>query len=149
MATAAEALFSACLGVVGGVLGAGLIERLKAGVASLEVELVRIDTIEDEIFDVFETPEGEPDRANSLRRLAGKRRRLGQNIRRKVLDSTAYQGCRTKLVRLDDVLRKAEDATPLTDELEAEIETIMSGLRNQMRRSSRTARAFAFFRGDA
>lgn len=149
MATAAEALFSACLGVVGGVLGAGLIERLKASVASLEVELVRIDTIEDELFDVFEAPEGDPDRASSLRRLAGKRRRLGQNIRRKVPDSAAYQGCRTKLVQLDDALKKAEDATPLTDELEVEIETIMSGLRSQVRRSSRTARAFAFFRGDA
>ena len=148
MATPLEALFSAGLGICGGLVGAGLLERLKAGVASLETELVRLETLEDEIFDVFETPVEDPDRAKALRRLVGKRRRLGQNIRRKVPDSAAYIACKAALVRLDVVMTKAEDASPLDDEVEAEIERTMAGLRSRLRRSSRTARAFAILRGD-
>lgn len=149
MATAMEALFSAGLGVCGGIVGAGFLERLKAGVASLEAELVRLETLEDEIFDVFETPIEDPDRVKALRRLIGKRRRLGQNIKRKVPDSAAYEACKAALVRLDLVMTKAEDASALDDEIEAEIGQTMAGLRSRLRRSSRTARAFAFLRGNA
>lgn len=149
MATPLEALFSACLGVVGGVLGAAALERLKAGVASLEAEFVRLDSIEDELFDIFDVPENDAERASALRRLVGKRRRLGQNIRRKVTDSAAYQACKAQLVQLDGILAKAEDAVPITDEIEADIEQAVSQLRSRLRRSSRTARAFTFLRGDA
>lgn len=149
MATPGEALFSACLGLVGGILGAGAFERLKAGVASVETELIRLEAIEDELFDVFEVPLEDTDRANALRRLSGKRRRLGQNIRRKIPDSAAYEACKAQLVRLDGILAKAEDAEPLSDKIEADIESAVARLRSQLRRSSRTARAFAFLRGDA
>lgn len=149
MATPVEALFSACLGLVGGVLGAITIERLKAGVASLEAEFVRLDTVEDEFFEVFEMPQDDLERGRALRRLVGKRRRLGKNIRRKIIDSEAYEACKAQLVLLDGILAKAEDAVPLSDDIEHDIETTMARLRSRLRRSSRTARAFAFLRGDA
>ena len=46
-------------------------------------------------------------------------------------------------------MTKAEDASLLDDEIEVEIEQTMAGLRSRLRRFSRTARAFAFLRGDA
>lgn len=149
MASASEALFSTMLGIVGGLIGAGTLERLRAGVASLEAELVRLETIEDGLFDIFESPPNDPERARALRSLMGKRRRLGQNIRRKISDSVAYQACSAQLVRMDTVIAKAEDAIPLTAEVETEIERTVSKLRSHLRRSSRTARAFAILRGDA
>lgn len=149
MATATEALFSACLGLLGGILGAGVVERLKAGVASLDAELIRLESLEDELFDVFEIPVEDAARGPALRRLTGKRRRLGQNIRRKVPDSAAYEACKAQLVHLDGILTKAEDAEPLSDEIESDIENTVARLRSQLRRSSRTARAFALLRGDA
>lgn len=149
MATPVEALFSASLGLIGGVLGAIAIERLKAGVASLEAEFVRLDTIEDELFEIFEMPADMGDRSSALRRLVSKRRRLGQNIRRKVIDGEAYKSCKTQLVLLDGFLAKAEDAVPLTDDIERDIEAAIARLRSQLRRSSKTAKAFAFLRGDA
>ncbi len=149
MATPTEALFSACLGLIGGILGAGVVERLKAGVASLETELIRLESLEDELFDVFEAPANDTERGPALRRLAGKRRRLGQNIRRKVPDSSAYEACKAQLVRLDKILAQAEDAIPLSEDIETEIEQTIARLRNRLRRSSKTARAFAILRGDA
>lgn len=149
MATPTEALFSACLGLAGGVIGAIAIERLKAGVASLEAEFVRLDTVEDELFEIFEMPNDVIERGPALRRLVSKRRRLGQNIRRKVIDGEAYKSCKVQLVLLDGLLAKAEDAIPLTDDIERDIEAAMARLRSQLRRSSKTARAFAFLRGDA
>lgn len=149
MASATEALFSAFLGVVGGVTGAIAIERLKASVASLEAEFIRLESFEDVLFDIFECPPDDPERLRALRNLIGKRRRLGQNIRRKITDGLAYQGCKAQLVRLDGIIAKAEDSVPLSNEVETEIEEAVSRLRRHLRRSSRTARAFAFLRGDA
>lgn len=149
MATAAEALFSAALGLGGGLIGAALLERLKAGVASLDSELSRLEALEDELFDVFESPADDPDRGAALRRIAGRRRRLGQNIRRKVPETAAYAACKAELVLLDGLIIKAEDAEPLSDELETEIQGAFLRLRSRLKRSSRTARAFAVLRGDA
>lgn len=149
MASATEALFSACLGVVGGILGAGFVERLKAGVASLDAELIRLEALEDEMFDIFDVPPEDPDRVKGLRKLAGRRRRLGQNLRRKIPDSAAYEACKAQLVRLDGILTSAEDSVPLNGQIEIEIESAVTSLRHHLRRSSRTARAFALLRGDA
>ena len=149
MATFVEALFSATLGLGGGLIGAAALERLKAGVASLDSELVRLETLEDDLFDVFESPADDPDRSTALRRIAGKRRRLGQNIRRKVPETSAYEACKAELVRLDKILIQAEDAAPLNDQLESEIQGAFMRLRSHLKRSSRTARAFAVLRGDA
>lgn len=149
MATVVEALFSAVLGLGGGLVGAAVLERLKAGVASLDSELVRLEALEDDLFDVFESPIDEPERSTALRRIAGRRRRLGQNIRRKVPETSAYEACKAELVRLDKILIKAEDAEPLSDELESEIQGAFMRLRGRLKRSSRTARAFAVLRGDA
>jgi hypothetical protein len=149
MATATEALISSVLGLIGGVVGAGTIERLKAGVASLDAELVRLESVEDDLFDVFEIAVDDPERDSALRRLARMRRRLGQNIRRKIPDSVAYESCKVGLVQLDGILAKAEDAVPLSDELETHIEGTVARLRTHLKRSSRTARAFAILRGDA
>lgn len=149
MATLSAALFSATLGFVGGIGATIIIERLKAGVASLEAEFVRLDGFEDDLFDVLEWPADESDRTAMLRRLNVCRRRLGQNVRRKVSDSVAYQACKAELVKLDGFVARAEDAEPLTDDFEVEIQSTVSALRRHLRRSSRTARAFAFLRGDA
>jgi hypothetical protein len=149
MASVGETLFSAVLGVAGGILGAGIVERLKAGVASLDAELTRLETFEDDLFDVFDCPAGHVERATMLRRLAGCRRRLGLNIRRKVPDSIAYQACKGNLVKLDGYLTKAEDAEQMSDDLEGQIQATILSLRRHLQRSSRTARAFAFLRGNA
>jgi hypothetical protein len=139
----------ALLSVAGGLAGAALLERLKAGVASLDVELVRLETFEDDLFDAFEHASDDEDRPTLLRKLTGCRRRLGQNIRRKVPDSAPYEACKAQLVKLDGYLSKAEDAEPLTDILEADIQAAVSTLRHHLRRSSRTARVFAILRGEA
>lgn len=149
MATPLEMLFAAALSVTGGLLGAGVLERLKAGVASVDAELIRLETFEDDLFDALEHPAADKDRPPLLRKLARSRRRLGQNIRRKVTEPIAYRACSGELVRLDRYLRLAEDCAPVTDELEAEIHQTVIRLRSHLRRSSRAARVFAFLRGDA
>ncbi|MBI1686805.1 hypothetical protein [Caulobacter hibisci] len=149
MATPGEALFSAALGLIGGVLGAGVVERLKSSVASLDVELLRLENFEDDLFDVFAVAPDDKDRGSMLRQLSGRRRRLGLNIRRKVPDSVAYQACKAELVKFDGILAKAEDGVVMDDALEGLIEETAMRLRHQLRHSSRAARAFALLRGPA
>ncbi|PIB89930.1 hypothetical protein [Caulobacter sp. FWC2] len=148
MATPLEALFAASLGLLGGLVGSATLERLKAGVASLDIELVRLESFEDDLFDVFALAADHADRSAMLRQLNGRRRRLGLNLKRKIADSTAYQACKAELVKLDGFLAKAEDAVALDDELEGSIEASIRRLRNQVKHSSRTARAFSLLRGD-
>jgi len=149
MATPLEALFTATLGVIGGLVGASILERVKAGVASLDAELVRLDMLEDDLFDIFALPTDDDDRGSMLRQLNSRRRRLGQNIKRKVADSVAYQACKVELVNLNGFIAKAEDGEPLSEALETAIEQSVSRLRSNLRRSSKMAKAFALLRGEA
>lgn len=146
MASIGLALLSSCLGLVGGVAGACTIERLKAGVANLEVELQRLESLEDNLLDALYSDPNAPDRTTSLRQISQIRRRLGINLRRKIVASSPYAACSAELVMLDGFIGDAEDGR--IPKSQSDVEGSFARLRSHLMKASRTARAFALLRGD-
>lgn len=145
MASFTLTLVSSGLGLLGGILGACAIERLKAGVATLEVELQRLESLEDNLLDVLYSDPNDPNRTALLRNISQMRRRLGLNLRRKIVESNSYTACAAELVLLDIFIGDAEDGrSPSSD---SEVERSFARLRHLLTTSSRTARAFAVLRG--
>lgn len=149
MAGVAEVIFTAIVGAIGGLIGNAINERLKSDVGLVDIELSRLETFEDDLLDVLDSPPDEPDRRALLRRLNVARRRLGVNIKSKVLASDSFARCERELTRLTDFIEMAEDGKPLNDELEVEIHSATRRLAGALRSATRSARAFAFFRGSA
>lgn len=141
------ALLGAGCGFLGGFVNNALNERLKSGVNSVEGDLVRLEQFEDDLIDALDSDPGAPERSTQLRKLNVARRRLGTNIRAKVVEGLAYAKCEAELGVLTEAIGKAEDGEMLDGDTEARINASVRALANILKRASKQSRAFSLLRG--